>query len=108
MWGPDLELGATLLADALLVDAGAAVADAGGLATHGADEHDVRDVDLGGLVDDAALLVHLVRTRGLLDDGNALDENLAFLFFFNDPATTEIYTNLNTLSLHDALPNLQL
>src|SRR6056300_2023742 len=27
-----------------------------------------------------------------------------FLFFFNDTATTEIYTNLNTLSLHDALP----
>src|SRR6056300_1735210 len=26
------------------------------------------------------------------------------LFFFNDTATTEIYTNLNTLSLHDALP----
>src|SRR6056300_2888 len=25
-------------------------------------------------------------------------------FFFNDPATTVIYTNLNTLSLHDALP----
>ena len=25
-------------------------------------------------------------------------------FFFNDSATTEIYTNLNTLSLHDALP----
>src|SRR6056300_908381 len=25
-------------------------------------------------------------------------------FFFNDRATTEIYTNLNTLSLHDALP----
>src|SRR6056300_1817387 len=25
-------------------------------------------------------------------------------FFFNDTATTEIYTNLNTLSLHDALP----
>src|SRR6056300_2093965 len=24
--------------------------------------------------------------------------------FFNDSATTEIYTNLNTLSLHDALP----
>src|SRR6056300_1925217 len=24
-------------------------------------------------------------------------------FFFNDTATTEIYTNLNTLSLHDAL-----
>src|SRR6056300_2040670 len=25
-------------------------------------------------------------------------------FFFNDTAPTEIYTNLNTLSLHDALP----
>eukprot|EP01047_Picozoa_sp_COSAG01_P140505 COSAG01_NODE_71423_length_256_cov_0.509554_1_plen_27_part_01 len=24
--------------------------------------------------------------------------------FFNDTATTEIYTALNTLSLHDALP----
>src|SRR6056300_1278474 len=29
---------------------------------------------------------------------------LLFFFFFNDTATTEIYTNLNTLSLHDALP----
>src|SRR5881392_4498334 len=27
-----------------------------------------------------------------------------FCFFFNDPATTEIYTTHNTLSLHDALP----
>src|SRR3546814_7957056 len=26
------------------------------------------------------------------------------IFFFNDPATTEIYTYLHTLSLHDALP----
>src|SRR5881628_3397927 len=25
-------------------------------------------------------------------------------FFFNDTATTEIYTSVNTLSLHDALP----
>src|SRR6188768_4526525 len=25
-------------------------------------------------------------------------------FFFNDTATTEIYTSINTLSLHDALP----
>src|SRR6186997_1143417 len=25
-------------------------------------------------------------------------------FFFNDPATTEIYTTTDTLSLHDALP----
>src|SRR6056300_1816778 len=29
-------------------------------------------------------------------------------FFLNDTATTEIYTNLNTLSLHDALPILYL
>src|SRR5213083_3720863 len=27
-----------------------------------------------------------------------------FFFFFNDTATTEIYTTANTLSLHDALP----
>src|SRR3546814_19597207 len=27
-----------------------------------------------------------------------------FVFFFNVPATTEIYTYLHTLSLHDALP----
>ena len=27
-----------------------------------------------------------------------------FCFFFNDPAPPEFYTNLNTLSLHDALP----
>src|SRR5881398_4155793 len=27
-----------------------------------------------------------------------------FLFFFNDTATTEIYTLSDTLSLHDALP----
>src|SRR5881392_3899743 len=29
-----------------------------------------------------------------------------FFFFFNDTATTEIYTTHNTLSLHDALPIL--
>src|SRR6187551_4138927 len=29
---------------------------------------------------------------------------LYFCFFFNDTATTEIYTTHNTLSLHDALP----
>src|SRR6187399_3295939 len=27
-----------------------------------------------------------------------------YFFFFNDTATTEIYTTANTLSLHDALP----
>src|SRR6186997_2401412 len=29
---------------------------------------------------------------------------LVDLFFFNDTATTEIYTTTDTLSLHDALP----
>ena len=29
---------------------------------------------------------------------------LATLFFFNDAATTEIYTKEDALSLHDALP----
>src|SRR6058998_4354849 len=28
----------------------------------------------------------------------------SIVFFFNDTATTEIYTVMNTLSLHDALP----
>src|SRR5213594_4550927 len=27
-----------------------------------------------------------------------------YRFFFNDPATHEIYTSVHTLSLHDALP----
>src|SRR5213594_821469 len=27
-----------------------------------------------------------------------------YLFFFNDTPTTEIYTSVHTLSLHDALP----
>src|SRR5213083_3640955 len=31
-------------------------------------------------------------------------ENWFLFFFFNDTATTEIYTTANTLSLHDALP----
>ena len=30
--------------------------------------------------------------------------NIALDFFFNDTATTEIYTGEDTLSLHDALP----
>src|SRR5881227_4393091 len=29
---------------------------------------------------------------------------LSVFFFFNDTATTEIYTTVHTLSLHDALP----
>src|SRR6059058_4862922 len=32
--------------------------------------------------------------------------SLFSFFFFNEPATTEIYTSLHTLSLHDALPIL--
>src|SRR3712207_8031003 len=35
---------------------------------------------------------------------SAAEEKLAIVFFFNDTATTEIYT----LSLHDALPILEL
>ena len=30
--------------------------------------------------------------------------SLSLIFFFNDTATTEIYTGEDTLSLHDALP----
>src|SRR5881628_3102931 len=33
-----------------------------------------------------------------------LVNTMVCLFFFNDTATTEIYTSVNTLSLHDALP----
>src|SRR5881628_2205187 len=33
-----------------------------------------------------------------------LPAGLVQFFFFNDTATTEIYTSVNTLSLHDALP----
>src|SRR6188768_4536055 len=29
---------------------------------------------------------------------------VCLFFFFNDTATTEIYTSIDTLSLHDALP----
>src|ERR1019366_10613716 len=39
---------------------------------------------------------------GLLSRGWVLSAGLYFFFFFNDTATTEIYT----LSLHDALPIL--
>src|SRR5213083_1307752 len=31
-------------------------------------------------------------------------QSTRLFFFFNDPATTAIYTTANTLSLHDALP----
>src|SRR6058998_3180883 len=33
-----------------------------------------------------------------------LIRNTGLFFFFSDTATTEIYTVMNTLSLHDALP----
>src|SRR6056300_1007744 len=50
------------------------------------------------------LLIHHYRHFAV---ANIVDEfcyaALCF-FFFNDTATTEIYTNLNTLPLHDALP----
>src|SRR5213082_3048624 len=35
--------------------------------------------------------------------GRVVSQHLV-AFFFNDPATTEIYTVSDTLSLHDALP----
>src|SRR5213594_784327 len=35
---------------------------------------------------------------------NILIRLYSFFFFFNDTATTEIYTSVHTLSLHDALP----
>src|SRR6184192_3068134 len=34
----------------------------------------------------------------------ALAAGMGVFFFFNDTATTEIYTSIDTLSLHDALP----
>src|SRR5213594_932235 len=44
--------------------------------------------------------------RTLLEDRNQGFSHVRIdhLFFFNDPATTEIYTSVHTLSLHDALP----
>src|SRR5881628_655698 len=48
------------------------------------------------------------RTRMLNSIPTAPGESpSAHLFFFNDPATTESYTSVNTLSLHDALPICQ-
>src|SRR3546814_11615281 len=42
----------------------------------------------------------------MFDDGECLKGVFGQLvpFFFNDTATTDIYTYLHTLSLHDALP----
>src|SRR3546814_16336172 len=37
-------------------------------------------------------------------DSYVLDIHLSIVFFFNVTPTTEIYTYLHTLSLHDALP----
>ena len=48
---------------------------------------------------------HLFLSAGsLLLAGTAPAARPAKPNFINDTATTEIYTNLNTLSLHDALP----
>src|SRR5213080_1936844 len=48
---------------------------------------DVMQLEITPVLDDAAVAAVLEKT-----------------FFFHDPATTEIYTPLYTLSLHDALP----
>ena len=72
-----LELGAALLADAELVLAVLLVADASGLAALGAHEVNVGGVDGGLLRNDATLLVGSVGLNSLLDDGDALDNDLA-------------------------------
>src|SRR6184192_3914277 len=36
--------------------------------------------------------------------GTVSSSSVGVIFFFNDTATTEIYTSIDTLSLHDALP----
>lgn len=71
-----LELVATLLADAQLVLAVLLVTDAGNLTALGANEIDVGGVDRSLLRNDAALLVGSVGLDGLLDDRNALDNDL--------------------------------
>src|SRR5881628_2225925 len=45
----------------------------------------------------ACLIIALIVSSGFR-------RSFHFFFFFNDTATTEIYTSVNTLSLHDALP----
>src|SRR6056300_2055870 len=54
-------------------------------------------------VQDGDLFIYLVRFS-LLNDFLRPYVDGEIFFFFNDTATTEIYTNLNTLSLLDALP----
>src|ERR1039457_4402986 len=48
---------------------------------------------------DVGAVAHVVRRR-IQADGRLVSACHGFFFFFNDTATTEIYT----LSLHDALP----
>ncbi len=67
---------AALLADAQLVLAVLLVTDAGNLTALGANEIDVGGVDGSLLRNDAALLVGSVGLDGLLDDRNALDNDL--------------------------------
>src|SRR5213594_1156000 len=48
---------------------------------------------------------HFLRELQFIHHSAPLGSNYEFLFFFfNDTATTEIYTSVHTLSLHDALP----
>src|SRR5215813_3728965 len=51
----------------------------------------------GGRIEHVTCAHYVAQGKGLLDH---LNIKRAFFFFFNDTATTEIYT----LSLHDALP----
>ena len=66
-----------LLADAQLVLAVLLVANTGALAALGADEIDVGGIDSGLLADNATLLVSSAGLDSLLDDGDALDNDLA-------------------------------
>ena len=74
---------AALLADAQLglvtIELAGLVTNASALTALGANEVDVRSVDRSLLRNDAALLVLLVGLNGLLDDGDALDNDLALL-----------------------------
>lgn len=74
---------AALLADAQLglvtIELAGLVTNASALTALGANEVDVRSVDRSLLRNDAALLVLLVGLDGLLDDGDALDNDLALL-----------------------------
>src|ERR1044071_6610978 len=66
----------------------------------GAEVHDNGDLELQVRVDDLQAGGHGARSEEHTPETQSREGNSYALFFFNDTATTEIYT----LSLHDALP----